>query len=161
MMFEAEEEAFEKKQYVKIEVEGHDKPRWAELRSKLVNVILEILDLKINCKTGGTVEDEFKRISSNVIEYANAKLEKPSIENQKLLAEIEQILANKGKEMAEARKLNAEAEKIELDNIVFKLRIVLGAAKVLANSSEDPELLIFVKNIEELSFIFQQNKILE
>jgi hypothetical protein len=151
----------EKRTFVKVDVEGNDKFTWSNLKSKLTETLFELLNKQINANSGATVNDEIKRIATSVIEFANAKLEKPSIENQKLLAEIEQILANKAKELAETRKINAEAEKIELDNTIQKLKIALGLAKMLANSTSDPDAIIFIKNIEEFSVIFsQENKLL-
>lgn len=156
-----EEDDIEKKKFSKIDLEGNDRQLWGDLRSKLFNMILSLMELKVNYKTDGNVEEEFTRVTTNIIEFANAKLEKPSIENQKLLAEIDHLLANRAREFAQARKLSAEAEKIELDNLCKKLSIAIGAAKVLARSSNDEETLIFVKNIQELSFIFQEDKFLE
>nr|WP_067063242.1 hypothetical protein [Mucilaginibacter sp. L294] len=158
-MFGEEEACGETKSYLKIDLEGANPVLWSEMKSKLTSMIMNIMDFQINTKTDGSVKDEFARISSNVIEFANAKLEKASIENQKLLSEIENILANKGKELAEARKLNAEAEQIELNNMMTKLKIAIGAAKIIASSSKDPELLAFTKNIEDLSFIIQDSRI--
>jgi len=159
-MFE-EDDCQEKRTFVKVDLVGNDDFTWSKLKSKLTQTLFELLDTKINTNSGATVSDEIQRITTNVIEFANAKLERPSIENQKLLAEIEQILANKAKKLAETRKINAEAEKIELDNIAQKLKIALGLAKVLANSTSDPEAIIFIKNIEEFSVIFtQENKLI-
>src|SRR5258708_18237060 len=121
-MFE-EDDCQEKRTFIKVDVEGNDKSTWAKLKNKLTETLFDLLNTQINSNSGATVRDEIQRITTNVIAFANAKLEKPSIENQKLLAEIEQILANKAKELAETRKINAEAEKIELDNITQKLRI--------------------------------------
>ncbi|MFA6249479.1 MAG: hypothetical protein WC615_21250 [Mucilaginibacter sp.] len=157
-MFE-EEEGQEVKSYIKVDVEGANPQMWATMKVKLTNMVMELIDFKINTKTNGSIGEEFGRVSANLIEFANAKLEKPSIENQKMLAEIENLLANKAKGFAETRKLNAEAEQIELQNIMMKLKLAIGCAKILATSNNDSEFLIFTKNIEELSYIFQENKI--
>ena len=158
---EQENSDFETKSFTKISVEGGDKKLWAKLKSKLVNLITELLETKINDKTGGTTEEELKRATTNLIEYANAKLEKPSIENQKLLVEIESVLATKAKTQAETRKINAEAEKIEIENIAGKLKLALGLAKALGHSTGDQEIIIFIKNIEEIAYIFQGTKLID
>lgn len=159
-MFE-EESCNEKKTFIQVDVEGQNSDLWEQLKSKLSSMVLNLLDLKINSNTGANVGEELQKLTTNVLEFANAKLEKPSIENHKLLAEIDSVLANRAKELAEARKLNAEAEQIELNNVCKKLSIAIGAAKVLAQSTNDPQALLFIKSIEELAFIFQENKMLE
>jgi hypothetical protein len=158
-MFEEDDDSCQvNKSYLKVDIEGVDPQLWAKLKSRLTEMVIELLNYNINSKTDGNVKEEFSRITANVLEFANAKLEKASIENQKLLVEIQNILANRGKELAEARKLNAEADEIELKNIITRFKFAIGAAKVLASSSNDAKLLLFTKNFEELLYIFQENK---
>jgi len=157
-MFEDDGDCQAKKTFIKIDVEGNDPTIWSKMKARLTETLFELLNSKINSNSGGTVKDEIQRASSNLIEYANAKLEKPTLENKKLLTEIEKILSDKARSAAETRKINAEADKIELDNIVYRLKIILGTAKMIANSTTDPDALIFIKNIEEFSFLFSQEK---
>ncbi|MFD0765365.1 hypothetical protein ACFQZI_10920 [Mucilaginibacter lutimaris] len=156
-----EDENQETKSYVKIDVEGSNPQIWSKMKSKLTDLIMDALEFNINVKTGASLKDEIGRASSNLIEFANAKLEKPSIENHKMLAEIENILAEKAKQIAEARKLHAEAEEKEFELFVKKFKFALGCAKAFAIQSKDQEFLVFTKNVEELTFIFQENKALE
>ncbi|MDB5029764.1 hypothetical protein [Mucilaginibacter sp.] len=160
-MFEEDDNCHETKSFLKLDVEGADTFIWSKLKENLTILIVELLDSKANVKTGGTVKQESQRIAANILEYANSKLEKASIENQKLFAELEGLLANQAKTHAETRKINAEADAIEIENVAKKLRLAIGLAKAIAPTSSDPNALIFVKNIEELAFIFQEKKIHE
>ncbi|MGN6639770.1 MAG: hypothetical protein ACTHJ8_12730 [Mucilaginibacter sp.] len=156
---EQENSEFEIKSFTKVYVEGEDKTLWVKLKPKLINLMTELLEAKINYNTGGTTREELKRVTANVIEFANAKLEKASIENENLLAEIELKLATKQKCQAETRKINAEAEKIEIENIEKKLKLALGLAKGLFHSTKDDEIIIFIKSFEELCYIPQGDKL--
>jgi len=161
MLEEDEDCRKEIKSFLKIDLEGANLSTWGQLKPKLSAMILELLDSKVNNISNLTIKEEFQRTTSNLIEYANSKLEKASIDNQKLVADIENILANKAKNLAETRKLNAEAEEIELNNILKKLSIALGLAKAIAKSTNDPEIILFTSNIEELAFVFRSNKLVD
>jgi hypothetical protein len=154
-----QEENDETKGFIKVDVEGGDKTMWLKLKLKLTTLITNLLETKINEKSDLSTDEEIKRATANLIEFANAKLEKPSIENQKLLVEIDLALVSKAKCHAETRKLNAEAEKLEIENITNKLKLAIGLAKVLGHSTQDESIILFVKGIEEISYIFQDNKL--
>ncbi|WP_379085526.1 hypothetical protein [Pedobacter sp. UC225_65] len=126
-----------------------------------MEMISKMMESQVNSVKGTTVEDELKRLSSNIIEFANAKLQKPTLENEKLVAEIGLLLNNAAQSNAMTRKINAEAESIELDNFSKKLRIAFGAAKVIATMDGNPEAILFCKNMEALVAQFNSQVSLE
>lgn len=144
------EEEMEKKDFLKVEVEGKDKSIWEGAKEKLMNLMSELMDTKINTYSDSTVKDELKRATSNVIEFANAKLIKPSLENMKLQVEIEQMLSSSAKIAAETRKTHAEAESIELANLEKRMKMVMGAARLIAIAEDNTEAILFCNNMEAL-----------
>ena len=62
-----------------------------------------------------------KDITSIAASWAQAKVEKPSFENEKLRAEIASEFAEAKRRYAEASKLEAETQKINAENIGIQL----------------------------------------
>ncbi|MCX2432194.1 hypothetical protein [Pedobacter sp. GR22-10] len=160
-MMEFEGEGIEKKTFLKVEVEGQKASVWESAKGKLMDLMTKLMDAQINSYSDSTVREELKRAGSNVIEFANAKLQRPSLENIKLQAEIELMLKNSAKVDAETRKVNAEAEAVELANLEQKLKIVMGAAKMIAMGERNQEAILFCKDMESLLGQFTNSNLLE
>jgi hypothetical protein len=94
--------------------------------------------------------------SGQPLDYARAKLEKPGLENAKIEAEVLRHYAEREKALAEARVKNAEAEKAELANTVKKLKIALGAAKVLLIGEDGDEAALFSLQIDEFLRVLKE-----
>nr|WP_121269854.1 hypothetical protein [Pedobacter schmidteae] len=155
-----EEEEVERSTILKVDVEGNDSAIWEKCKASLMEIVTKILEAQIH-KDGKTTADEIKRASSNLLDFANAKLERPTIENQKLLTEIDLMLANESKTRAETRKIDAEAEAIELGNLEKRFRIAIGAATVLAGLEKNQEGLLFCKDLESLIAGFSSKQLFD
>jgi hypothetical protein len=66
--------------------------------------------------------DDLTVIAKN---FAQAKLQRPTLENQKLLAEIAEAFSAAEVNAQQARKTAAEADKIEMDNVVHRVHVIL------------------------------------
>jgi len=73
----------------------------------------------------------FTSLSDISKDFIKAKAQKPSIENQKLIAEITAKYAEAEEKVMSARRSRAEAESIELDNAMKKLRYAFEAIAIL------------------------------
>ncbi|MBK7391132.1 MAG: hypothetical protein IPI23_19305 [Bacteroidetes bacterium] len=99
------------KNICEIKLHGDDELLWEKLRQKLISVINTFLDNTIDFDKGTSVRDEVKKLASLTLNFAEEKLKKPGIENQKLLAEVDEIYSKIEKNKAEANKINVEAKK--------------------------------------------------
>jgi len=139
--------------YLRIDVEGKDKGKWAKFRQKLMDKLLntleDALDLEINPAEKNSLGDELKEFTGKGFSYLKAKLDAPGIENAKKLAEMEKAFAEKKKALAEARKTNAEAEKIEFETYLKKLKLKLTNIKVAARFIGGDG-IVFTNHIDEL-----------
>lgn len=138
----------DKHDYIEVQVVGINKKTWSELKSKLSIAVSKALDTVINYEENTTVREEAKEFASAIIAHAKAKLKKAGVENQKLLAEIDLLYTQNEKERANTRKLNAEANEIEISNMVKSLIISLGGLRALSIGQEEPEDILFIKQIE-------------
>ena len=155
-----EEEGLERSTILKLDVEGKNSAIWEKCKDSLMEMVTKILDAQLH-RDGKTTVEEFKRASSNLLDFANSKLERPVIENQKLLTEIDLMLATESKSRAETRKINAEAEAIEISNLEKKFKIAIGAATVLARLEKNQEGLLFCKDMESLIAGFSSQQLLD
>jgi hypothetical protein len=132
---------------------------WARLQNKLfaiIDVIAKRVETSCSIDPGkidGSAE-ALKDLSAIAANWARAKIEKPSLENEKLKAEIASEFAEAKRRWAEALKLEAETRKIEvetnnqgliaaLDNLERLLRIAKAMSHVtFQNVDGDGHLLI-------------------
>lgn len=155
MYSDQEEPEVEKSTFIKVQLEGIDTKLWANAKTKLMESLQSVLDFKINPADDQTTRDEIHRATKNLFNYANAKLEKATIENHKLSAEIDLLLSEAAKARSESRKIAAEAEAIELGNINKKLRLALGAARLIAKAEGNEEALLFCNEFQRLCEMLQ------
>jgi hypothetical protein len=142
--------------YVQINVRGEDPGTWKRLRGSLVSTIQQMLGSLADVAESGKVREEARKISVAALEYARAKLEKPGLENAKIEAEVLRHYAEREKALAEARVKNAEAEKVELANAVRKLKLSLGAAKVMLIGEDGDEAALFSLQIDEFLRVLKE-----
>ena len=136
------------KKLVQVEVEGKNPELWQRLKSKLMVAIEKLLDTEANSDTGTTYRDELKEYKNLAINFGKEKLKRPSIENEKIVAEIDLLYSQRQKTLAEARKTNAEAASIETSTTIKKLKIMLLTMKMLVNENKDE--ILFIKEAENL-----------
>lgn len=135
--------------YVQVNVRGETPVIWQQLRGTLMISIQQLLAGLGDFAESGKIREEAKNISLAALDYAKAKLEKPGLENAKIEAEIREKYAEIGKKHAETRITAATADKAEFENTVRKLKLSLGAAKVLLIGQEGDEAALFSLQIEE------------
>jgi hypothetical protein len=143
---------------LKLETTGRSATLWAELRPKLMLAITRVLDTVADHERNSTIRDEAKRFTSALLRHAEARLEKPGLENEKIEAEVAEVYAKVETERAQARKVNAEAEAQELSNSIRKLKLLFMCCKVCMAGDDGEEALMlgtqmqsFLASLEELA----------
>ena len=145
---------FDDLRILEIQIAGRDTKLWNKLRdkfmTKLEGMVENLLDQIVDPQKNTTLREESKQIISLGLDYFKNKLANPGIENEKVLAEIEEIYINMEKTAAETRKIKAEAETIEFNNSLKKLEFCLHSTKILLLDSEDQDekSLVFIKQID-------------
>jgi hypothetical protein len=134
--------------FIRIDLEGVDGEKWYHLRKKFVHAIHKTLDTVIDYDTGGTLRDEAKKFTTELLHYGKAKLQKAGLENNELMAQIDLLYSQKEKELAEARKLNAEAEALEIQNNIRKLKLSIGGMKALMMGEAGEEEILFLRQMD-------------
>ena len=137
-------------EFVEVSVQGKSEVLWVALKQKLLASVNSFLDTVIDKNTGNTIKEEAQELTSLLLKFAKDHLSKPGLENQKIIAEIEELYSSRNKKIAETRKINAEAGSIELKNRVNSLKISLGLTKVLMVGSTDENAVVFFKEIDSL-----------
>ncbi len=135
------------KRILRIDLVGKDENLFQNLRSKLIETVNKVLDASIDVNSNQTVKDELRNLASLGLDFAKSKLAKPGIENDKMLAEIEEKISVIEKNNAETRKLNVEARKLEFDQSLRELTFALRMSKALINLEEGDEAIAFTKQI--------------
>jgi len=138
-----------KKKFIQIEIEGKDENLWAKMRSNLMKNIQSILDTTVDYRTNSSLKEEAQKFTSATLDFAKSKLNKAGFENEKIIAEVNQLITQREKEQAEARKTNAEAESIEIENKIKNLKLTLISYKFLLLGEQGEEEMLFLKNIDE------------
>lgn len=117
---------------IRFELTGKDAELFKSLFSKLTkameSVVQSLAKEEISDEKKNTIEEVVKITQS----YVQAKVQKPSIENEKLIAQITSEYATAQEKLANARRTHAEAESIEVENELRKLRAVIEAATLLS-----------------------------
>ena len=134
----ADQDDREERELIRFSVSGKG-PEWGRLQEKIfsiVDVIAERIQQSssIDQESVDASAEAFKDLSAIATNWARAKIERPSLENEKLKAEIASEFAEAKKRWAEALKLEAETRQIEsstnnqllvaaLDNLERLMRI--------------------------------------
>jgi hypothetical protein len=112
-------------QLLRIDLSGLDPATFDRLFGKLA----QALESSVARVTGdrpspGTRQaiDDLATIAKN---FAQARLQRPTLENQKLLAEIAEAFSAAEVNAQQARKTAAEADKQELENVLTRVQVIL------------------------------------
>ncbi len=134
-----------------IEVQGQNKDLWKNLKPIFIKKIAAFMAFEINTEQKRTVRDEFRSYASKALEYGKAKLDKATIENEALRAEVEHKFAQAQREFAEARERHALARKAEVEAAeaefisqlkMMRVSLVGLKAMIIENSSEEDEIIL-------------------
>ena len=146
--------------YIEVTVKGNSNELWTRLRQKLFEAVNNLLDTVVDERSGNTLREEAKEFSSLLLKFAKDHLNRPGLENQKIMAEIECLYSAKHKTLAETRKIHAEAGSIELQNRINALKLSLGVSKMLMIGLTDEKSILFLNEIDSLlELINKQYKI--
>lgn len=137
-----------KAKILRIDLVGDDPNLFENLRRKLIMAINQMLDASIDVNSDNTVKDELRHLSSLGLDFAKSKLAKPGIENDKMLAEIEEKLSLIEKNRAETRRLNIEARTKEFNQSLREITLALKMSKALINVEEGEEAIAVTKQID-------------
>jgi len=139
-----------RKGFIQVNVTGQSPQGWAELHSKLLASLARVLDRITDGSGAQWFEEQAAQFSKALIDYAKARLAKPGIENEKTMAEIADLYANREKKVAETRRIHAEADAKELENALRRLRLALGVTKGMLVGAEGQEAIVMGKQVEGL-----------
>ena len=141
----ADEQQVDESELIRLVISGRG-DAWARLETKLLGLIDVIVD-RVEGSASSTTATETTRevvkdISRIATEWARAKVERPTLENEKLRAEIASEFAEAKRRLAETlrieaetRKIDAEARNIELVAWLDNLERLLRIAKLMAHAT--------------------------
>lgn len=138
----------DEKRLLKIDLVGKDQNLFANLKGKLIKMVDKVLDSSIDVSSDSTVKEELQKFTSLGLNFAESKLKKASIENDQIIAEIQEKLSIIQKNKAESRKINATARTIEFDQSLKELTFTLKMTKAIILGEGDDEALAFTKQID-------------
>lgn len=138
----------DEKRLLKIDLVGKDENLFANLKGKLIKMVDRVLDTSLDVSTDLTVKEELQKFTSLGLNYTESKLKKASIENDQIIAEIQEKLSIIQKNKAEARKINATARTIEFDQSLKELTFTLKMTKAIIVGEGNEQALAFTKQID-------------
>lgn len=141
---------------LKIKLRGKNPDLWKSLRHKFLTQLESILETVINFENSGTVRDELKNVSSELLKFTKEKLRRPGFENQKVLAEIDDLYSSSQHKLAQARMVNAQAKEVELKNKLLELKMSLAIVHASLIGESDEESLVFIKRIEMVKLLLSE-----
>ena len=118
---------------IKINLSGSDPEVFNRVFSKLAETIEKAVGLLSMGEISGGMKENINDTAAIAQNYFEAKLRKPSIENEKYMAEITERYASAQEKIANVKKIQAETESIAIDNAAKKVQ---AAIKMLALLSE-------------------------
>ena len=109
---------------IAIQLEGKNPELFKHLLPKLNKLLEETLSTLSGHDLEDSTKQSLKEVVSAGTRYLEARLKKPSLENEKILAEIASKYAEAEEKLQRSKKLKAETESIELENARKKLSLV-------------------------------------
>src|ERR1041385_4260200 len=106
----------EERRVVKLTLTGQDPEAFARLFSQLARKIQSTIETVSGTPASEGTKQTLDDVTSIAHTFLHAKLERPSLENQRILAEIAEGFAAAEAHAQQARKTAAEADRLELDN---------------------------------------------
>lgn len=152
-----------KKEKIGARVRGKNSTVWKRIRRKYMRK-LHVSFEKLLDRAGGievdpidetNLKNELDDLRHSGMSFIKSKLDAPGLDNQLKLAEIHQKYTQIEKDKAEIRKLNAEtrkthAEAFQEELAGFMKSIGMARALFLQGDVEGEEMLMFVKELEQL-----------
>lgn len=134
---------------IRIDLGGKDSEAFDRLSQRLVDTIEDVVNKMSQSQISNSTRSTLDDIAEVAQGFIQAKAQKPTIENQKVLSEISREYAIAEERIAQARKTNAEAESVEIGNAVARLESALSMLQMLKNVeaiplSEEDSLTLFL-----------------
>ncbi len=143
----------EKNSLLEVRVRGNDLVLWREKRGKFIEMIGKaveaLMEKIIDPINKTTVKEEAQQLISLALNHVKARSGKPGIENEKTIAEIQEVYAKIEEISINNRKNLAVAEAQEFKNFLNRLEFSLGSTKIMLSSEKDDESIIFTKQISD------------
>ncbi len=121
----------------------------AKLKTKLTNALNKLLDTIVDVEGHRTGREVVRSLGSGALRNIQERLRAKGLENAKLEADAELVLAQAEKMLAEARKADLEAEGLDIAN--FERRI--GAVKKIAELVRELEPSELIGLIEQFDAV--------
>ena len=110
------------------------------------------MEVKIPASDGQTVRDELGTIASKSMAHIKAVLDSPVKNNEKISAEVSNILAEAEKFYAETRKLHAEADNLVLQNYQLRLEVIRDLREMAQQLERDDWISVFDDSFGKLDY---------
>lgn len=101
-----------------------------KLRQKLIAALDRLLDTVIDARTSQSVRETARELTAGALENIRERLRTRGLENVKLDAETQLVLAEAEKIAAAVRRSDAEVEGLHLDNLTKRIAIVRDMIKL-------------------------------
>ena len=119
----------------------------AKLKTKLANALNKLLDVIVDVEGHRTGREVARSMGSGVLRNIQERLRTKGLENTKLEADAELVLAQAEKMLAEARKADAEAEGLDIANFERRIDAVKKVAE-LVRELEPNELIGLIEQFD-------------
>jgi hypothetical protein len=105
-------------------VSPEDEGRLAKLRVRLFDAMEDVLDMMAASRPAGAIKRAIDELPDGLVDNIRERLREKSLQNEKLTADIQLVVAQTQNMLAQTRKTNAEAESTEIGNLGKKLELV-------------------------------------
>lgn len=138
---------------LEVQVQGNDPTIWAKFAGKFKATIQDLLNLETEKETGKTVRDELGEYFHHLKEAGKAVLERPTLENVQIKAQIQKAYLEMEKVAIEKEILSIEARKKALIQTISEMKLMLIFAKKgvftsIAQSTGDYDMIFFIEQAE-------------
>jgi septal ring factor EnvC (AmiA/AmiB activator) len=120
--------------------------------------VISFLDTTIDQTVQPAIREKAQKFTHLAVDYSKVKEERLNIDNDKILAEIEETYSKARLNDAERRIKDAEADAKEFENRLNKLVTALRVVKVVIAGSKGEEEIIFLKQIDEFLHVIATAK---
>ncbi|WP_229735725.1 ORF6N domain-containing protein [Novosphingobium marinum] len=117
-----------------------DRKQQTKFRKKLAKAMDQLLDTVIDVKTGASVRETAGSMSADALEHLRQRLRQKGLENEKLEAEVQLILAQAELVAAQVRETDQKTDAIALGNLKTRIRLVRELADL--NRQMSPPALV-------------------
>ncbi|OEK06715.1 hypothetical protein [Roseivirga misakiensis] len=111
----------EKKEFIQFDITGKNEALWHSLSKRLETIVQDIVAKVSNNSASPAITKEILALG---VDFVKAKAQKPTLENEKLKAEITERYSQVHKNMAETELHTEEALSKKIDNLEKMIRLM-------------------------------------